>query len=748
MEGRRLHHYEILARLGAGGMGEVWRAHDTRLDRDVAVKILRSDRSASLIEQERFLREARAASALIHPNIITVHEIDSAEGTDFIVMEYVRGESLADIIARGTLAFRQAVSYAIQICDALQAAHEAGVIHRDLKPGNIMVTPTGLVKVLDFGLAKRATDSTRAADDPTEVALTVAGIAIGTPAYMSPEQAVGDPVDQRTDLFSFGVLLYQMLTGVLPFQGATSLTVRRQIVHEPAPPVRDLAPRVPRALADVVERCLAKEPSDRYQNATTLGADLRAAMAHLDESAHASPIATAAVTRVDVADIGVTRQGKRRSPWALATLGTLVVIALAVGTRSLWLPNARSAAPKAEPDPNANVPAAELTRRATEQLHFYYREGNVQNAIQQLELALQQKSPYPLAEARLSLAYWRQNEISPDPHWQRQALAHAEAAVRGDSQLALSHIAHGAALSIDGDLDQAAAAYDQASTLDPANSELLWRLGDLAVARRDPASAERLYVRAVESAPEEWVPQARLGAFYYRQGQYQGALAAFEKQVRLAPDNARGYSNLAAVYHQLERTDEAAAVLQRSLEVAPNDMTYSNLGTLLYFQGRFPEALSAFERSVQLGANTYLRWGNLADAARLTSGGQGKAHEAYTRAIQLVRERLAQKSDDANARSSLATYLVHDGQAKDAITEIDRALAQSNLDPAVFFKGAIVYELAGQRVRALDLLRQALQAGYQLREVRVEPDLVNLRADAEYHRLASRYEKQPPAAAR
>ena len=274
---------------------------------------------------------------------------------------------------------------------------------------------------------------------------------------------------------------------------------------------------------------------------------------------------------------------------------------------------------------------------------MHYREGNVDRAIDQLNRALALKSPYPIAEARLSLAYWRKNHYNADSEWQKRALAHAERAVAGDEQLALGHIALGAALMLTGNLEKAEAAYRKAETLEPRNWELSWRLGALAVARKDNAAAEQHYRRAVEAAPGEWESHSHLGAFLYRQARYAEAIASFDKMRGLAPDQTRAYSNLAAAYHQLGRTDEAAAVLQRALEIAPDSLTYSNLGTYLYFQGKYPEAEHAFDTAVKLNANAYQRWGNLGDAVRMTAPGSEKMHQSYRRAIQLAEAELAKR---------------------------------------------------------------------------------------------------------
>jgi tetratricopeptide (TPR) repeat protein len=734
--GRKLLHYEIVAPVGAGGMGEVWLAHDPRLARDVALKVLTTHSGHEPLHRERFVREARAASALVHPNIITIHEINTTEGLDFIVMEYVRGEPLSTVLSRGPLGLARAVEYAGQIADALTSAHEAGIVHRDLKPGNIMIASSGLVKVLDFGIAKRLSDTDAGGDRTTVASLTMIGEAIGTPAYMSPEQTLGDTVDARSDLFSLGVVLYEMLSGQLPFQSTTNLGLVRKIVHEPPRPLREAAPHVPGALVAIVDRCLVKDPAGRYASAAILRDELRRYAAHLP----IDPEPSAAATRLSSAVPAPAAPQRLVSPRAAAIAAAallILVLSWAGGPPLLrWLRT-----PAQAENADANASPQELYTQAAERLRLYYREGNVDRAIEQLHRALALKSPYPMAEARLSLAYWRKNNIGADPEWQKRALAHAERAVANNEQLALAHVALGAALATGGKLDQAAAAFRDAETLEPSNWELLWRSGELATTQGNTAAAEQYYRRATASGAKEWEPYARLGSFMFRQGRYAEAIAAFEKMREVAPDHSRAYSNLAAAYHQVGRTDESAEVLQRAIEIAPDALSYSNLGTYLYFQGKYPEAERAFDRAVELNANSYLRWGNLADAVRMTAPGSEKMHQSYRRAIQLAEQELAKRPADPSVRSSLALYLARDGQPERALVELDRVLSQTKLPPQVLFNATLVAELANQRARSMKLLAQALGAGFGLREISAEPDLVKLRADPEYHKLASRYEK-------
>ena len=249
--GAQLGPYQIEDLLGAGGMGEVYRARDTRLHRTVAIKLLPSERLADADRKLRFLQEARAASALSHPNIVTLYDIASDNGREYLVLEYVPGKTLAQLIAPKGLPIEDALHFATQIAGGLAAAHTAGIVHRDIKPANLIVTAEGQVKILDFGLAKLQTprSPTGAAMAAPESAHTGPGVVMGTPAYMSPEQAAGREADHRTDIFSLGVVLYELLSGVRPFRGATQVETLHAILNSPAPPLSAARPDVPPTVA-------------------------------------------------------------------------------------------------------------------------------------------------------------------------------------------------------------------------------------------------------------------------------------------------------------------------------------------------------------------------------------------------------------------------------------------------------------------------------------------------------------------
>src|SRR5262245_3404970 len=315
--GSRLGSYEIVSPLGAGGMGEVYRARDTKLGREVAIKVLPEETASDPGRRQRFGQEARSASALNHPNILTIYDIGTSDGTVYIAMELVEGRTLRELVASGEpVPTKRLLDVAVQTAEGLAKAHAAGIVHRDLKPENLMVSKDGFVKILDFGLAKLTETAPQDASVlPTAVAApTEPGTVMGTAGYMSPEQASGQPVDYRSDQFSLGTIVYEMATGKRAFQRKTGAETLVAIIREEPEPLAQAAPAAPAPVRWIVDRLLAKDPDERYASTRDLARELESVRDHLSETTASGGLAAA----------GVEAPPVRRRGWLLPAAATLV----------------------------------------------------------------------------------------------------------------------------------------------------------------------------------------------------------------------------------------------------------------------------------------------------------------------------------------------------------------------------------------------------------------------------------------
>ena len=347
--GTRLGPYEIKALLGAGGMGEVYRGRDTRLNRTVAIKVIPLALSLDSTRQQRFEREARAISALQHPNICTLHDVGHQDGTHYLVMEYLEGETLAERLHRSRLSLELTLRYATEVADALDAAHRRGVVHRDLKPANIFLTGHGEAKVLDFGLAKLDEPSTKeetSRETATDMKLlTMSGAVIGTAPYMSPEQARGEDVDARTDIFSLGAVLYEMATGKMAFSGKSTATIHKAILEDTPPPPSEVVPSLPERLDQIVGKALEKDRELRYQGAADLRADLNRLKRDMT-SGKVTATSNGAALEAEAAAPSVTethltippkeRLSRRQWVWVLSGCAAVIVFAALMIVWRLW----------------------------------------------------------------------------------------------------------------------------------------------------------------------------------------------------------------------------------------------------------------------------------------------------------------------------------------------------------------------------------------------------------------------------
>jgi hypothetical protein len=319
MTGKTLGHYRVLTLLGRGGMGEVYAAEDLKLKRKVALKTLPPEMAANKERRRRFEREAQAVAALNHPGIVTIYSVEQDAGTAFLTMELVEGKTLAEAVPPGGMPADEFLPIAIQVADAVQAAHERGILHRDLKPGNVMLTADGRIKVLDFGLAKLTDTDPRA--DLHGSMTTSAGQIVGTVSYMAPEQAEGKPIDHRADIFGLGVLLYELAAGVRPFQGETNLTILAGLMRDDPRPIAELRQDLPPAVGAIIQKCLEKDPAKRFQSA----GDLRAKLEDVRE--------------------GQRPRLRRPAPrWAYAASGAIVLLTAGVSWWALQPPSPEATA--------------------------------------------------------------------------------------------------------------------------------------------------------------------------------------------------------------------------------------------------------------------------------------------------------------------------------------------------------------------------------------------------------------------
>jgi serine/threonine-protein kinase len=782
MIGRTLANYRVVSHLGAGGMGVVYKAVDLRLDRSVALKVLPPDKTGDPERRARFLQEARSASALNDPHIITIYDIFTEEGTDVLVMELVQGRTLKDLIVDGPVRIADAVNMALQVAEGVGAAHAAGIVHRDLKPGNIMVTERGRVKVLDFGLAKL----TRPVDDQLTMSgpHSVEGALLGTVDYMSPEQARGETVDHRSDIFSFGCVLYELLTGERPFQASHAIGVMHEIMFGVITPPRARRPEVGADIDAIVLRALERDITRRYQSMEALASDLRMAQRQLTDpgtrsAAAVQPFsvppltvpAAAPTTAASASAAAVIALAGSVADWAKSTpraprhprprrspliaLPIVAAVLFSVPSTRVWLLDQIAKLSSGNVSQTADTPAApttpyEMTQQGLALFRRFDRPGNLDSAIRLFDSAIASDTTFAPAHAAIAQAYVKQAELTGDKSWTARAVDSAKEAVRLDALLADAHVALGQALIASGDHRAAETSLRQALTLDPRNGPAWFRIGEIASAEDRRADANSAYRKAFELMPDDWRSVAAIGTVAYRSGQYDAAIEWYSRAVKIAPDVAAPYISLAGAFGMKGDYAAAAAPLQKAISIQPTAGAYTNLGTALFMDGHYRESIAAFEKGVELRPANPLMWGNLADAYRWTPGEKSRAADAYTRAIQLLEQQLEAKPDNIQNRSRLALNLAKSGEPARAVKELDAIAELQNRDVNTIYRAAVTREVAGDRGQALRWLGAALEKGYSMHDVATDPELSGLRGDVRYQRLASRFEKaagSTPAAA-
>ncbi|HYH07782.1 MAG TPA: protein kinase [Thermoanaerobaculia bacterium] len=711
-----LGHYEILGPIGAGGMGEVYVARDPKLGRRVAIKLLPLRLAGDRDTLSRFTQEARSASALNHPNIVTIHEVGAHEGTPFIVMEYVEGHDLRSLIADGPLPVRKLLDIAVQIADGLAAAHERGIVHRDLKPENIMITRDGYVKILDFGLAKIVSPSPDSQENTLQLDMpgTNPGTILGTVGYMSPEQATGKRLDFRSDQFAFGAILYELATGRAAFEGETAIDTLSAILHNDPPIITKSAPRAPAQLADMIRRLLEKSPDDRYSSARDLAREIRVVrdrVAAEESGYHQSQpsidvpkkttVTVIAAIALAVFLAGAMFMAKERRPAVSSTEttapapaptkflavmrfqdltndpnGALVVDGFAetLTARLAHYPNMQVMRPgrqeSEETDPRkvarflgANLVLTGSMMRQRDTIRVTYRILDTATGREWSDLVTGSVSDLFGMQDEVAERVARQLNLGASP-----VQIALDPAVSQQKYLeAIGHMRR----------------YDDVKSLDAALA-ILQDLGSspsvqAALARaylhkfqitRDTAlaaSAGEAAELALKSDPQSIDVNVTLGELRRRTGRYEEAQTAFLRVLSQQPTNFDAVLGLAMTYRDSNDPAHAEETFKRAIALQPNYWApYNHLAGFYYGQARYAEAATQWQQVVRLAPDSAWAYNNL--------GAVQSRLGRYDEAVQTFRQSVARKPT-GQGYSNLGTTLYFAGQFAAAAEALEQATA-------------------------------------------------------------------------
>jgi eukaryotic-like serine/threonine-protein kinase len=779
--GTRVGVYEIADVLGRGGMGEVYRARDTRLDRTVALKILPADVSRDSERLFRFEREARLASNLNHPNIVVIYDIGNDDGVHYIAMEHVEGETLFDLLRKGPPAVAVTADLAYQIADALARAHAAGVIHRDLKPSNIMVTPERRAKVLDFGLGKLLVPGSSDSNALTQMGgqATTPGVLLGTAAYMSPEQGVGGVADARSDQFAFGLILYELLTATHPFARASGVQTLSAIIEDEAEPLVVKAPKTPEALALVVERCLAKAPADRFDSTADLARALQDICDHLRSGRTLAPI-----TRLPAP--------KPARRWAWSTVAT---IAFALAALVLWRyaappPTSLSSSRQVALLPFTNVggdPANQaladglaefLTTRLTQLERFagglqvvpsvevrqlpiqsatearrafgvnLVVSGSLQRSTDRLLLTLNLIDGTTLRQIRADAIELEglapialQEEVLvrlarlldlPLDSGAQAILAAGGTRAPGAYDYYLQGRGYLQRFERAGNVDSAIELFGRALSQDPqyalahaAMAEAAWRKYEATKDASWVARAKESGATALKLSPTLSEVQITLAIIANGTGEYENAVATLNSVLERDPINATAYRELGNAYDALGDTAKAESTFLRAVKARPGDWSaYNSLGGFYARHQRHADAAAQFERVVALTPDNPRGYTNL--------GGMYLFQRQWDKALPALET--ATKLGPSGIRwSNLATAYFRQQRYADAAQAFEHATEMEPKDQRLWYNLASMYLWTpGSEAKARAAYARCAALGEDARKV-------NARDPALFARLATCY---------
>ena len=755
-------HYEILGPIGAGGMGEVYAARDPRLGRKVAIKVLPQRLTGERDTLTRFTQEARSASALNHPNIVTIHEVGASNGSPYIVMEYIEGQDLRMLLARGPVPVSKVLDVASQIADGLAAAHDRGIVHRDLKPENIMLTRDGFVKILDFGLAKVVTPEGEPGDHTLELNLpgTNPGTILGTVGYMSPEQATGRPLDFRSDQFAFGAILYELVTGRPAFEGETSIDVLAAILHHEPPPVTKANARAPVQLAAIIRRLLAKAVDDRYTSSRDLARELHSLRDRVvaEESGFHDAVRrrrSPAVAAVAVAALltfiaGLFFITRERSPAAkvaasasvTASKKYLAILGFKAGdpagqlvadgfTETLTARLARFPAVQVMRPPASSADTTDIRKAARELGATLVLTGLMQRAGESIRVtysvvdAITGHQWTGLVDGTASNLFGVQDEVA-EKVANNLELGASPSAVTLDP--AVSQRRYLEALGL---LQR----YDNDESLDSA-IRILKDLGasptvQAGLARayllkyertRDPqfaAAAGAAADRALASDPQSLDVNVTVGQLRLQTGRHEEAIAAFMRVLSQQPHNADATLGLAKTYAAAGDHPRAEAMYKRCIALQPNYWNvHHQLGAFYFARGRYEDAIPHFQKVTNLipdGESGYLNLGTMYFAL-------GR----YDDALGVFQQSVARRPT-AHGLANLGTTYYYVGKFADSAAALERAV---RIQPHAF----VYWRNLGDAYRWIRAKEQQSSYAYR-RAVKLADDAIRINdRDAQAHR--------------
>ena len=726
MIGNSISHYHIVQALGSGGMGVVYEAEDTQLGRRVALKFLPEALLADAAALERFKREARAASALNHPNICTVYAIEQHDRQYFIAMELLEGQTLAQAMARQSFGPAQLVEIGTQIADALESAHAKGIVHRDIKPANIFVNARGQVKLLDFGLAKFGTSAElNALGDTRGVDLTKPGTAMGTVAYMSPEQARGELTDARTDLFSLGTVLYQMAGGMLPFKGDTHAIVFDAILNREPASLGDLNPNLPASFVRVVEKALEKDRELRYQTATDLRTDLIRVKRDLESAkrAAAQPAGDSPASGTKAAQRSVAvlffenLSGVKEDEYFRDGITEDIITEL------------------------SKIRLLNVFSRPTV-LAFRDKPVTPAQVGQQIGASFVLAGSLRRAGNRLRINAQLIDTHTDFPLWSERYDRELQDVFEVQDEIARK-IAEALRVTLS---PQEQAALSSKPTDNPQAYDLFLRGKSYArrLTQQDLAFALQMYESAVSLDPNfahAYAGIANVCAMHhYRHGSGSGwlerAREAAEKAVSLQPQLPEAHVARGWVFYANMQNAEAVSEARLAIAQKPDcEGVYYLLGRALFAAGRYQEIAESADDAVRVSGNDYNIYVPIINALK-AMGKDDAVQHMNVRRVQALEDHLKDVPDDARARMQLAITYGSVGRSEDAVREASLAMLLRPNEATVLYNAACTFCMLNRKSEAIDALQKAWHAGFKDAVwARRDPDLALVHGEAEFDQL-------------